>query len=245
MGFDAGLYRYPKYKERLSSRDLYYIEEVLSYQNNDWAQGRFSTAEEYALYTLDLTEEGRKSYNPPSAEAIQFYIERAKPDEFDRMSISENMGYWCSNGSGEIYEWFRDLAASKNIKETGYGLTVDLGMKDVADFALFCWQYIVKHMPEPCVINRAFKYIQPEDDDISQEEYDIRLMRCDGIEAVFEDDVTKRFDTNEDYGCEFFMPKEYYNDWEMNGYFNGLQMALEILRSTNFDMEYIQYNGGW
>jgi len=243
MGFDAGLYRYPKYKEHLTSRDLHYIEEILSYQNSEWAQERFSTAAEYALYTLDLTGEEKNSYTPPSAEAIQFYIERAKPDEFDRMSISENMGYWCSNGSGDIYDWFKNLANSRGVKESVYGLNVELGMKDVADFALFCWDYIVKHMPEPCTINRAFKYVKPEDEDC--EEYDIRLMRCDGVEAVFENDVTKRFDTNEDYGIEFFMPKEYYDDWTMNGYFNGLQMALEILRSTNFDMEIIKYSGGW
>lgn len=242
MGFTAGLYRYPKYKESLSSKDYSFISSILSYETNKWAQKNFNTAEVYGLYTLNLTEEEKATYIPPSQETIDFYIDRAKPDEFNKLCIYEDMGGWCSNGSGDIYNWFRELARAKGIESDAEGLEVELSLKDVVSFALFCNEYIDNHMPQPCVIGKAFKYIPSETE---EDEDDIRVFSCDGIECQFEDDTINRIDTNGEYGYNFAAPKGYYDPWEMDAYFTGLTIALNIIKTTDFDKEIIKYSGGW
>ena len=237
MGFSAGLYRYPKYKTKLDSRDYNYIETFLNYKNNSWAQEKFSSAEEYASAYLSFKD--KKEYNKPTSELIDFFKDKITIDIYGDKHLYQEMGVWYSNGSGDIYDWFNSLSKEKNeIQIPDYNLQVELTQKDIYVFLKFCWEGIKQELPQPGVINNSFKYL-------GEEREEILLSKCDGIEVVFENGDIKRFDTNPDFGCEFLISQNYCDETALDGYILGIEYGIEILKTTNFETQTIIYTGGW
>lgn len=239
MGFTAGLYSYPKYEGITQlQRDL--ISETLAYETSSWAQEHFDNAKLYAYYATELKEE---DVPYPSKEIIEFFRDHRTPDEFGKLHIFKEYAMWCSNGSGEMYEWFDNLGKENTSK---YGLHIELTKEDIVHFMNFCWSQIEKVLPIECELKYAYKYIPAKNEDGEEdweEDPEIKMIPCDGIELTFEDGATRRIDGGS--GLTFMFPKTYGDTWMTNGYIYGIQACMNILANVDFEHEVVYYSGGW
>jgi len=240
MGFDAGLYVYPMSDGTVTYEDLQTIEILLDYNNNGWAREHYSTAEEYAK-----SDRGER-YIPQSEARIDFYRNHLTEDEFGHDHVWKDYCYWCSNGSGDIYDYISNQGTQ--LMPNSYGSVRMLSKKDVADFMQFCLDNVLKYAPQPCIITHAYKYQRDEEGDIP-EDADITLFKVDGFEVEFIDEednrTTQRLDTNPDWECMYGFPKQYIDDWAYNGYLIGLRACTKILGEVDFDNSMVVYSGGW
>ena len=228
MGFDAGFYILPKYKN-ISYSEIKMIERVLEYETNSWVREHYSSVEKWMEYYE------YKNFVMPESEIMDFYRSKLFTDEYGHRHFYRAIGYWCSNGSGDIYKWF----ANKFPESIDCGIRVQLTHEDIVEFLQFCWEKYSASASQPCNLKNAFRYIESEDCD----EPEIRLIPCDGIEVEFEEGGLRRIEACGEY--EFLAPKEYYNDWTMSGYIVGIEACIEILKTVDFENFIVLYEGGW
>lgn len=246
MGFTAGLYIYPKKDDNNLTRDqLHYIERYLNYEKESWVKEHFNSAHDYAIENITDLE-----FQVPTQETIDFFKEHATETEYNTLHIYKEFCNWCSNGDGDIYDWFLNLNKISNFKDS---TCIELTSKDLYDFAQFCLGNIIKNFPIPCNINYTFKYLNNNDDDdeFLEEEPEIRLSPCDGIEYSYETEegtsVTARIDTNSkfEYGTFYIAENQDYDEWSTSGYVEGLKGTLQALEYLTRNPGQIFYSGGW
>lgn len=258
MGFDACITVYPKYKgEEMSLNDLHYIDIYLDYQERKRKEGAILSEVEIRNYVFDemirfhSEEKELPHIHEVPIEIIDYYKQFLHEHEYGGYHIYKDYAYWCSNGSGDIYEWFRALN-KKNMEE--YYLCIFLNPKDLFNFLSYCWTKLQETMPSPCVITHSFNYIKNEDEEENfdfddEKEPDILLRKCDGIEVTFLDEndqpeYIKRINTASDYDY-LGICKNYFDTWDMSGYLVGFEGLLNLLKTEDLNGIQILYHGGW
>lgn len=232
MGFSAGLYVIPKYKDTTYS-DTIIVEKLLDYEGNSWAQEHFKCAEDYAKEYLEF-------YTDQPKERIDFYRDAQIIDEYNYKHIYKEYANWCSNGSEDVYTFLSELG--ENLYLNSCGVSRIYNKQDICDALLFFYNKINKYLPVECEVRNAFRYIDDEEAEVTN----TLLMPCDGIEVRYiEDDSIKRFDTREEYECTIGLPKVYFDPFTYSGYEIGLEACVKLLAEVDFDNSFVVYNGGW
>jgi len=227
MGFDSGIYKYPKYANT-TPKEISGLEAYYSYFTNDWAQTHFKTPEEYANYSEEVI---------PSQKLIEYYEQFVHNDEYGHTTISDNLCYWCSNGiwlHEKMHELFgKDFDASEGCMR--------LSKDDVIKMLLASINRVIDFGIESASIDKSF--ISNYDEDTDEETIVIR--DCDGVEAKFEDGSIKRIYTSEEYEGELILFKSCEDIDTIYSAIYTMENLKKVLENTDFEKEEVFYSGGW
>ena len=232
MGFTCAIYRCPKYKD-LSFKNIMDINEYFHYFDNSWAQKTFSTVEKYL-----------ETYHNrvPAEDEIEFFKNKIHKDEWGSDTIYDTIESWCSNGKF-LYDIITEECGTL---DNDFEHSVEFRDKESVCKILSCiWKYYTESFKfYNATISNSFKTVKVEDEE------EIHLRPCDGVEIKFEDGTIRREYTSEDAGYDYDEPgivttKNYIDAYEMENVRHVITVFINILAEVDFEKEFIAFSGGW
>lgn len=236
MGFECGFSTVKKYKDTTLeefnniSSYLYWKKEIkdLVISNDD--KGKWSTYEDFWKYSC-FDEEKLEYPGEPDQEKVEYY-DTHRQGEYN--SIAEDIHYWCS--SGRYIDDFCLNSIKHNVMDD-YRLPVT---KEWIQEAL---EWVDSKLDEnelmPVKICRSFKEVYKDSYD---EDPDIVLTSCDGVEVETEDgEIRRLFTNNEDYYDTIFISKNKYFDPDAYSVYKQFKDTLNTISHINLYENIVYY----
>ena len=228
MGFDSGLYVYPKYEE-YSIDDYINANTILNFYNNDQAQKTFKNIENYceAFGIPNMPEEDLKFFK-----SCKVFM-----DEFGEERVYKALGTW-SSASKIFYEWVR------NYKKADADVSwFELSKEDIFAAISYLWNlFDIKYDIKITSIDYSFRLSEDEN---------ITLNRCDGVEFNIIDDEGKAEIIREYTSSAERMQEENlgvvldFDSWRYYTIKDMIKVFIDCLHEVDFENEVIFFEASW
>lgn len=232
MGFTAGIYKYPKYKN-YGVNELNIVDKYFEYYNNSWAQKHYSTVEQF----LDGKSVDTK--------AIEYFKPFIHDEEYSKDVLWHELANWCSDGI-ELYNIINENKTE--LSEDGSCL---LSKDYIVELLTKCIMKLQELQgPVDYYISHSFRDLSSADEDANDYENESEPSRvltpCDGV--VLEDENGNQ---RSEYTSKYILDGETYitvlscDAETYQKYMRYCSALIKCLQETDFTKEVIVYSGGW